>query len=194
MPRAKFAKFAKFFNDRNLCALCGLCVRLNRLERRLGDDVRTFGIRVNLVAGEDFVHLLAQRLLHVDADGVHLLGDRLQVGLHQKRLGAAVELLPFRERRELRPNGEVVAFELSARPAAGVFLDVFAVVIDAKVADDDVRLPVERRLVLGHVAEAALLVAAHRVEVDAAPGVAKVADLVLAGELFVQQLLELHGI
>jgi len=164
---------------------------------------------VYLVAGEDFVHLLAKWLLHVDADGVHLLGDRLQVGLHQKRLGAAVELLPFRERRKLRPNGEfrlwvgravvseqreVVALELSARPAAGVFLDVFAVVVDAKVADDNVRLPVERRLVLGHVAEAALLVAAHRVEVDAAPGVAKVADLVLAGELFIQQLLELHGI
>ena len=171
--------------------------------------MRTFGIRVDLVAGEDLIHLLAKRLLHVDADGVHLLRNRLKVGLHQKRLGTAVELLPFRERRELRPNGEfhlwirlavilkereVVAFKLSALAAARVFLDILAVVIYAEVAYDDIRLPFKRRLVLGHVAEATLLVAAHRVEVDAASGVAEVANLVLAWLVFLEHLLELRRV
>ena len=116
---------------------------------------------MNLVAGEDLIHLLAKRLLHVDADGVHLLRNRLKVGLHQKRLGTAVELLPFRERRELRPNGEfhlwirlavilkereVVAFKLSALAAARVFLDILAVVIYAEVAYDDSPLSFMPRL------------------------------------------------
>ena len=112
MPRAKFTKFAKFFIARNLCDLCGLCVRLNHLERRLRDDARAFGIRMNLVVRKDFVHLFAQGFLHVDAVGsttptAAKRRHRLEIGLHEERLGTAVEFLSFGERRKLSPNEDL---------------------------------------------------------------------------------------
>ena len=134
--------------------MCGLFRQ--RLERRLRDDPRARRIWMYLVAGEDLVHLLPQRLLHVDADGLHLRGDFLKVGLHEKRLRTAIEPLALGERRELRPKvqlhlglglavvaqkRDVVVRKLSAPASPRVFLDVFAVVVDAKVADHDVRLP-----------------------------------------------------
>ena len=132
------------------------------------------------------------------------LSDRLKISLHKERLRATVEPLTLGKRRKLRPDEglhlsigpavvfekrEVVVNELSALPAAGVFLDVFAVVVYAEVADHDVGLPRKRRFVFRHVPEAALLAAAHGIEVDATAGVSEVAYLVFSGGLFVQHLL-----
>ena len=153
---------------------------------------------MDLVAGQDFIHPLAQGFLHVEADSARPASDLFQIRLHQERLRTTIEPLSLGKRREFRPKVElrlgiglaivseksrVVVRELAAPTPALIFLDVFAAVVDAEIADHDIWLPLKRGVMFRHPAEAALLFATHGIEIDAAPRVAEVAHLVFLREL-----------
>ena len=174
-------------------------------EGGFGDNAGAFDVGMDFVFCKNSIHIFTKGLLHVDADRAGFAGDALEVALHKKRLGAAVEFLSFGEGGELGPDeeldmrvgfpvvgeeGGVVGGERAAFSRAGEFLDVFAAVVYAEIAHCDVRLPGEGVLVFRHPPEAAFLGPAHGIEIHAAAGVAEVPDLVFPGVLFVQHPLQ----